>query len=80
MATRFSPGAHGTARLQANAVSKNVGGLASWLAQADNPGTALRVGGCPRPGEQNYRGREGAILTPPPPSKKQCLLEALTGK
>ena len=47
----------------ANAVSKNVGRLASWSAQADNPGTALTVGECPRPGGQNYRGREGAILT-----------------
>ena len=41
------------AQHQAIAVSKNVGGLASWLAQADSPGTPLTVGGWPRPRGQD---------------------------
>ena len=36
--------AQGKARLQATAVSKNVGGLPSWLVQLDSPGTSLTVG------------------------------------
>ena len=45
--------ASGTARLQASAVSKKVGGLLSWWVQLDSPGTALTVGGWIRPGGQN---------------------------
>ena len=37
--------AQGKAQLQATAVSKNVGGLPSWLVQLDSPGTSLTVGG-----------------------------------
>ena len=40
-------------QLQASVVSKKVGGLPSWLAQLDSPGTAVKVGGWIRPGEQN---------------------------
>ena len=54
---------------QASAVSKNVGGLASWsAAHAGSPGTALTVGGWIRPGEQNKtRGveRESSFDTTP---------------
>ena len=38
------------ARLQASPVSKNVGGLLSWLAQLDSPGIALKVGVWIKPG------------------------------
>ena len=46
----------GTAWLQASAVSKIVGGLWSWSAQLDNPGTALTVGGWIRLGAVFTRG------------------------
>ena len=45
----FCP-APGTVWLQASAVSKKVGGLPSWSAQPDSPGTVLTVGGWIRPG------------------------------
>ena len=35
--------APGAARLQASAVSKNVGGLPSWSVQLDSPATALTM-------------------------------------
>ena len=58
---RLAPGA---ARLQASPkMPKNVGGLTSWSVQLDSPGTALTVGGWIRPWDQNYWGREGAVLT-----------------
>ena len=44
---RLAPGAAG---LQASAVSKKVGGLPSWSAQLDIPGTALTLGEWIRPG------------------------------
>ena len=40
-------------QLQASVVSKKLGALPSWLAQLDSPGTAVKVGGWIRPGEQN---------------------------
>ena len=55
----------GIARLQASLVYKKVGGLPSWSAQLNSPGTALTVGGWIRSGGQNWWGREGAVLTQP---------------
>lgn len=64
---------------QDSAVSKHLGGLASWSAQTDSPGTALTVCGWPTPGGQNKWGERGLFLHNPF-SKEKCLQQALTGK
>ena len=54
------------ARLQASPVSKNVGGLLSWLAQLDSPGIALKVGVWIKPGGVKLVGQGGGCVDTTP--------------
>ena len=47
-------------------MSKNVGGLPSWLVQLDSPGTALTLDEWIRPGGAKQLGREGGYFDTTP--------------